>query len=183
MRRGWCSAIPLVAVLATASAVGAAPEDEVLAVIDRFVAAQNAHDLAAVGKLLWDSPQFLWITRGAPIWGRQPALTRFEALYRGTWRLEPSLSDLRITLLADGVAQLYVPIMFTIGAPGQEAQKTRFLMNQVLLKTSTGWKVGRVFFPFRRRRSKHPGTDIGEVTTGRRRIREAGCSCSAALRA
>jgi Domain of unknown function (DUF4440) len=103
-------------------------------VIDRFVTAQNAHDLAAVGGLLWDSPQFLWITRGTAIWGRQPALTRFEALYRGTWRLEPALSDLRIIVLGDRVAQIYVPITFTIGAAGQETQKTRFLMNQVLLK-------------------------------------------------
>jgi len=134
----------VVVVLASASVIGAAPEDEVRAVIDRFIAAQNAHDLGAVAELLWDSPQFLWITRGALIWGRQPALTRFEALYRGTWRLEPALSDLRIMLVAEGVAQIYVPIMFTIGAPGQEAQKTRFLMNQVLLKTATGWKVASI---------------------------------------
>lgn len=144
MRREWCSMVLVVVVLTCASVAGAAPEDEVRAVIDRFVAAQNAHDLAAVGELLWDSPQFLWITRGAPIWGRQPALTRFEALYRGTWRLEPALSDLRIMLVADGVAQIYLPIMFTIGAPGQEAQKTRFLMNQVLVKTPMGWKVASI---------------------------------------
>jgi len=144
MRREWCSVVLVVVVLVSASVVGAAPEDEVRAVIDRFVAAQNAHDLAAVAELLWDSPQFLWITRGAPIWGRQPALTRFEALYRGTWRLEPALSDLRVMLVADGVAQIYVPIMFTIGAPGQEGQNTRFLMNQVLLKTPTGWKVASI---------------------------------------
>ena len=144
MRREWCAVLLVVVVLASANVVGAAPEDEVRAVIDRYVTAQNTHDLAAVAELLWDSPQFLWITRGAPIWGRQPALTRFEALYRGTWRLEPALSDLRITLVADGVAQIYVPIMFTIGAPGQEAQKTRFLMNQVLLKTPAGWKVASI---------------------------------------
>jgi hypothetical protein len=97
--------------------------------------------VAAVGQLLWDSPQFLWITRGSPIWGRQAALARFEALYRGTWRLEPAIADLRVTLLGDGVAQIYVPITFTIGAPGQQAQQTRFLINQVLLKTAAGWKV------------------------------------------
>jgi hypothetical protein len=39
----------------------------------KFVAAQNAHDLKAVGELLQDSPQFLWITRGVPIWGRDAA--------------------------------------------------------------------------------------------------------------
>lgn len=129
---------------AVTAAAGATPEDELRAVVEQFVAAQNAHDLAAVRELLWDSPRFLWITRGEPIWGRLAALTRFEALYRGTWRLEPLLSELRVTPLGDGAAQIYVPIVFTIGAPGQEGQKTRFLMNQVLLKTSTGWKVASI---------------------------------------
>jgi ketosteroid isomerase-like protein len=144
MKLKWCSVVLVVVVLTSVSVVRAAPEDEVRAVIDRYVAAQNAHDLGTVAELLWDSPEFLWITRGAPIWGRQPALTRFEVLYRGTWRLEPALSDLRIMLIADGVAQTYLPIMFTIGPPGEQGQKTRFLVNQVLLKTPTGWKVSSI---------------------------------------
>lgn len=144
MVRTWCSGLLCLLLLTAASAVEATPEDEVRALVDRFVEAQNAHDLAAVRELLWDSPQFLWITRGTPIWGRPAALTRFEALYRGTWRLEPSLAALRITLLSDSIAQIHVPIVFTIGASGQEAQKTRFLMNQVLLKTPAGWKVASI---------------------------------------
>lgn len=134
----------LLVLLTGVTGVEAGAEDEVRAVFDRFVAAQNAHDLGKVGELLWDSPRFLWITRGAAIWGRQPALTRFESLYRGTWRLEPVMPELRVALLGDGVAQIYVPIVFTIGPPGQDAQKIRFLMNQVLLKTSEGWKVSSI---------------------------------------
>jgi len=145
MKLKWCSVVLVVVVLTSIGLARAAPEDEVRAVTDRYVEAQNAHDLGAVSELLWDSPQFFWITRGAPIWGQQPALTRFESLYRGTWRLEPALSDLRIILLADGVAQIYLPIMFTIGPPGEQAQKTRFLVNQILLKTPTGWKVASIF--------------------------------------
>lgn len=129
------------ALLAATLGAEAAPEDDVKVVVERFVAAQNAHDLAAVGDLLWDSPEFLWITRGTAVWGRQPALTRFEGLYRGTWRLEPSMTELRVSLHGDGVARIFVPIAFTIGAAGQEAQKTRFLMNLVLLRTPAGWKV------------------------------------------
>ena len=41
-----------------------APEDDVKALFERFVAAQNAHDANAVRDLLLDSPNFLWITRG-----------------------------------------------------------------------------------------------------------------------
>ena len=47
-------------------------------------------------------------------------------------------------MLGDRGAQVYVPIMFTIGAPGQSAQATRFLMNQILVKTPSGWRVSSI---------------------------------------
>ena len=65
-------------VLAAAGGTDAADEEDLRALVERFVAAQNAHDARAVGDLLWDSPQFLWITRGTPIWGREAALKRFD---------------------------------------------------------------------------------------------------------
>jgi len=51
---------------------------------------------------------------------------------------------LRVLMLGDTSAQVYVPIVFTIGAPGQAAQTTRFLMNQVLVKTHGGWHVSSI---------------------------------------
>lgn len=122
----------------------AAPEDEVKAVFERFVVAQNAHDLKTVGELLLDAPHFLWITRGTPTWGREAALKRFETLYQGTWRLEPDTASLRVMMVGDNTAHVYVPIVFTTGAAGQEAQTTRFLMNQILVKTSGGWRVASI---------------------------------------
>ena len=122
----------------------AAPDDDVRATFDRFVAAQNAHDIKAVESVLLASPDFLWITRGAPIWGRDAALKRFAALYDGTWRLDPEPSGLKIIMIGEGVAQIYVPIMFTIGLPGQTPQPTRFLFNQVLVRTPEGWKVSTI---------------------------------------
>ena len=122
----------------------AAPEDEVRSAFDHFVAAQNAHDVKAVESLLLASPNFLWITRGAPVWGADEALKRFTALYAGTWRLEPDPSSLKITMIGEDVAQIYVPIVFTIGAAGQPPQQTRFLMNQVLVKTPSGWRVSSI---------------------------------------
>jgi ketosteroid isomerase-like protein len=131
--------IPLVT-----NAASGAPDDEVRATFERFVAAQNAHDVKAVESLLLNSPDFLWITRGTPVWGSDPALKRFTALYEGTWRLDPETSSLKTTMLGNGAAQLYVPIMFTIGAAGQPAQPTRFLMNLILVKTPGGWKVSSI---------------------------------------
>jgi ketosteroid isomerase-like protein len=137
-----CVALMFISLMIKAAV--AAPEDEVRATFDRFVAAQNAHDVKAVESLLLGSPDFLWITRGTPVWGHDAALKRFTALYEGTWRLDPEPSGLKITMIDDGVAQIYVPIIFTIGAAGQPPQQTRFLMNQLLVKTPSGWRVSSI---------------------------------------
>jgi len=108
--------------LLAAPFAAASPEDEVRQTFERFVAAQNAHDVQAVGTLLLDSSNFLWITRGTPVWGRDAALKRF----------------------GESAAQVFAPIVFTIGAPGQAPQTTRFLMNQLLVKTSGGWKIANL---------------------------------------
>ncbi len=141
----WTSRIVLSLMLLTVSGVArAGSEDEVKSLFAEFVAAQNAHDIKAVGELLHDTPQFLWITRGTPIWGRDAALKRFEALYQGTWSLDPKMDEFKATELQPGVVQLYVPITFMISPAGQTAQPARFLMNQLVLKTADGWKVANI---------------------------------------
>jgi len=141
--KGSMSILALTLTLSIGSAFGGA-EDDVKVVFDRFVVAQNAHNLSAVRALLWDSPDFLWITRGAPIWGRDAALKRFEALYQGTWKLSPDTSKLKVTVLTDTAAQLFVPIMFNMGPPGQPAPDAPFLMNQTLVKTAGGWRIASI---------------------------------------
>ena len=135
-----------VAGLVALSATGAkaSPQDDVGAVFDQFVKAQNAHDVAAVRELLLDSPNFLWVTRGAPIWGRDVALKRFETLYQGTWKLSPDTANLKVVLVSDMTAQIYVPITFNIGPPGQPAPDAPFLMNQTLVKTAAGWRIANI---------------------------------------
>lgn len=135
----------LASVLTFSSAgVTAAPEDDVRLVFDQFVKAQNSHDVIAVRELLLDSPNFLWVTRGAPIWGRDAALKRFETLYQGTWKLSPDMANLKAVLVSDTTAQLHVPITFNIGAPGQPAPDAAFLMNQTLVKTTAGWRIANI---------------------------------------
>ena len=121
-----------------------APEDEVKASFERFVTAQNAHDASAVRDLLLDSPNFVWITRGTTIWGRDAAMKRFETLYQGTWRLSLDSSSLKIIMLGDSAAQVYAAITFTTGAPGQPAQDGPTLMNQTWVKTPGGWRVASI---------------------------------------
>jgi ketosteroid isomerase-like protein len=140
--RGMVIVVSLLLTLAGSARAGS--EDEVRALFAKFVAAQNAHDIKAVSELLQDSPNFLWITRGVLIWGRDAALKRFEALYQGTWSLDPKSDELRMIQLQANVVQLYVPVTFMIGPAGQTAQPTRFLLNQVVVRTADGWKVSSI---------------------------------------
>jgi uncharacterized protein (TIGR02246 family) len=134
----WTSRIAISLMLLSVAAVArAGTEDEVKALFTKFVAAQNAHDVKAVGELLQDSPQFLWITRGMPIWGRDAALKRFESLYQGTWSLDPKIDELRVIELQPGVVQLYVPITFMISPAGQTAQPTRFRSDEVCTRQAS----------------------------------------------
>ena len=128
---------------AQTAGAGAGPA-EARVLFERFVAAQNAHDAAAVEALLWNSPDFLWITRGTAIWGREAAMERFRALYQGTWRLEPDMAQFRAVALGPEAAQIFVPVLFTIGAAGQPAPPARFLMNQTLRREGDGWRVASI---------------------------------------
>jgi hypothetical protein len=103
---------------------GPIPNLRVRALLSKFVAAQNAHDIKAVG--------------------RDAALKRFEALYEGTWSLDPKMDEFKVIELQPGAAQLYAPITFMIAPAGQTAQPTRFLMNIVLVKVGDGWKVSSI---------------------------------------
>jgi hypothetical protein len=137
----------LAALIAFAGAAGfwtaarAATDDEVRAAFLRFVQVQNAHDGPALQDLLLDSGQFLWVTRGTPIWGREAAINWLVQNYEGTWKLDPEWDALRVVPVGSDAAQLFVPVQFTIGAAGQTATVSRFYINQLFLRTPAGWRV------------------------------------------
>ena len=116
-------------------------EDEVRAVFDKYVAAQNAHDLKAVRSLLADSPDFLWITRGRPLWGRDAALKSLEERYKGTWHIEVDRKEFRVFSVSRRVAQVYAQTQLTVGDPGVEPAKNRVYINLVMVKKPEGWRI------------------------------------------
>ena len=135
----------LASLLVAAGTAAASTEAEVRSTFERFVQVQNAHDAKALEGMLVDSPQFLWITRGMTIWGKDAALQRFSKLYEGTWKLEPDYGALRVIPLGQDVAQLHVPVVFTTGAAGQPPQLVRIFLNQVLVKSAGNWRVMSIF--------------------------------------
>ena len=125
--------------------VNAAPvQDEARQFFERFVAAQNAHDLDTVGSMLWNSEDFMWVTRGVQVRGTKAALNLFGYYYKGTWHLDPDANQLRATALPDGTVQILVPVTFTRGEPGQAAQQATFLISQTIIRDPNGWHVATI---------------------------------------
>jgi len=119
-------------------------EDEVRAVFDKYISAQNSHDLKSMRTLLIDSPDFLWITRGKPVWGREAALKSLEERYKGTWRIEPDRKEFRVISVSRRVAQVYATTQLTVGDSGAEPSKIRLYINLVMVKKPEGWRIASI---------------------------------------
>ena len=116
--------------------------DEVKATFLRFVESQNARDAATVTNLLWDSPDFLWVTTTAvTVWGRDAAMERFARNWRGTWELQPHLEELRIVELTANLALLHVPLMFTFASSGQQARPELIKWSEIFRCSERGWFI------------------------------------------
>ena len=132
----------LAALALTASLARAATmDDEVRAVFDKYIAVQNAHDLKGMGKLVSRSPDFLWISRGKPIWGKEAALKSLEERYKGTWRIDVDKKELRVISVSRRVAQVYAPTLLSVGEVGAEPARNRLYINLVMVKKPDGWQI------------------------------------------
>jgi uncharacterized protein (TIGR02246 family) len=131
----------LAVLLLAASSARASMEEEVRAVFDKYIAAQNAHDLKAVRSLLSDSPDMLWISRGKAIWGREAALKTLEERYKGTWKIDVDRKELRVISVSRRVAQVYAPTQLSAGEPGAEPARNRLYINVVMVKKPEGWQI------------------------------------------
>jgi hypothetical protein len=114
----------------------AAPIGEARGAFSRFVSAQNAHDLNEVGKLLGDFPDFLWISPGYVVRGRDAALERFRQLFQGTWRVDPDWSTFQVLRLDISTLEIFVRVSTSSGAPPR-----KMLINMILVNTAQGWRV------------------------------------------
>jgi len=119
-------------------------EEEVRAVFDKYIAIQNAHDLKSMRNLLVDSPDFLWISRGKPVWGREAALKILEERYKGTWHIDVDRKEFRIISVSRRVAQVYATTQLSVGDPGAEPARNRLYINLVMVKKPEGWRIASI---------------------------------------
>lgn len=134
-----------------AAAPSASTRSEVMAVFTSFIAAQNAHDRGATGAVLLDSGDFVWAQySGKSVWGHRQALDAFEQEWKGIWRLDPQLSEARITSPELGVAVLITPVLFTEAAPGASPSMVPIRWGGVFVRTAAGWRIASIFIsPFK----------------------------------
>jgi uncharacterized protein (TIGR02246 family) len=133
-----------VTVLFAGSAV-AEPTDEVRALYEQFVVAQNARDLDRVSALFLSSPQFLWVSDGMSIWGRDATLKRMSLFQQAdVWHAEPNLSKSVAIAIDSHAALLHLPLVLTIG-PKDRPEKFGFLVTVLGVETVEGWRIAGLF--------------------------------------
>lgn len=118
---------------------------EVMSLYDRFSEAQNRRDLEAVKAVLLDSPDFLWVSDGKSIWGRDALVERmgrFQSLE--VWRVEPIRERARIVEVAPGIAYLHMPLDLHLGSKAAPTV-TRFLVSVLCQQTAKGWRIAALF--------------------------------------
>lgn len=134
-----------VAALLLTSSVRADQASEVMDLYRAFAAAQNRHDTQAVRALLWDSPDFLWISDGRPYWGSDAMIERMSQFQKAeVWRVEPDLAAARVVSIDANAAYVHMPLVLVIGGKDNPT-RLKWLVEVVCRKTQDGWRIAGLF--------------------------------------
>jgi uncharacterized protein (TIGR02246 family) len=122
--------------------VKADTQSEVRSLYLEFVKAQNDRDLPKVRSLLVDTADFLWVTDGMAVWGRDATVERMSLFQKSEiWRVEPSLDRSRFIDLGPDTAIFHLPLVLVIGSSSPGPSHLKFLVEVVCRKTATGWRI------------------------------------------
>lgn len=121
---------------AVASAIGANPKDDPRATLSRFIAAHNARDLRAVANVLSDSVDFLWITPGEVVRGRDAAIRHFRDVFRHRPRIDVDWPTLESVGLDISTVEIFVNGTVSFAAAPQ-----RVRISVTLIDTARGWRL------------------------------------------
>ena len=90
--------------------------NDIRALYDRFVTAQNNRDLDAVRQALSPREDFLWVSDGKPFWGRETMIARMASFQEAeVWRVEPDYASAKVVQLSTEVAYLHIPLVLVLG--------------------------------------------------------------------
>jgi len=150
----FIAAAALIAVGAAAHA--AAPhhftdrdKQEVQDVFLRQAAAATAHDIVAFGNVLADAPPgqpdpVIFVSHAYEFWGKPALIEHFKETFKGVWKFEPKRESIKIVPLTADVAQVYAATQITLGASEATAKTVPFLVYEVAVRTSKGWRIAAI---------------------------------------
>jgi len=151
------SLIAAVALVGANAAAHAAPahhftdrdRQEVRDVFLRQAAAATAHDIVAFGNVLADAPPgqpdpVIFVAHAYEFWGKPALIGHFKETFKGVWKFEPNPASIKIVPLTADVAQLYAPTQITLGASEATAKTVPFLVYEVAVRTSKGWRIAAI---------------------------------------
>jgi uncharacterized protein (TIGR02246 family) len=129
------------------------PQEEVRALFERWIAAQNAHDLKGVGDVLSGSPNTVFLNgAGTILWGRDEIVKYFAGVHKANVKMEPDFAGWRIVMQTDNAAHFFVPVKVTLAPPGQDARTFGNWMNGIVVKEGDRWSmIGGLPIPDRAR--------------------------------
>jgi hypothetical protein len=145
-----CLAIPVGTVAAEEPSIGPDTDAGLRALYRRLIDAENAHDIAIVRDMVWDSPSALFVAKTktaaegnwAGFWGKEVMVEHIQDLFSGTFHIEPAYAREKVVLLTNSVAETYVPVQISVAYAGQSATPKPFLMIIDWVRLNHGkWKM------------------------------------------
>jgi hypothetical protein len=123
---------------------------EIRALYKQLIADENAHDIAAVRRMVWKSPSALFVAKTktpaegnwAGFWGTDTVVDHIDDLFQsGTFVMAPDYDREKIVQFSRDVMQTYVPITISVAYAGQTGTPKPFLMIVEWVKDHGEWKM------------------------------------------
>jgi hypothetical protein len=122
---------------------------EVEVLYKQLTDAENAHESAAVERLVWKSRNALFVSKTATaaegnwagVWGGEVVAQHIRDLLQGTFRIDPDYSRLKVVGITRDVAETYAPVQISVSYGGQTPVPKPFLIITDWVKTNEGWKM------------------------------------------
>lgn len=105
-----------------------------------YITAQNEHDLATLDKLFNQSSDFLMIYANKEHWGNQDAIEAAEVLHKAALVLEPAYDQMKVIMINEQSAQIFVPALYTLKEGGRTVKKN-LLLNMTFGQKGEEWKI------------------------------------------
>ncbi len=127
----------------------ATPESEIRALYRQLIDAENAHDIAAVRRMVWKSPSALFVAKTktpaegnwAGFWGTDTVVDHIAELFQGTFVMAPDYGREKVVQLSRDVMQTYVPLDISVAYGGQSGTPKPFLMIVEWVRERGEWKM------------------------------------------